>query len=197
MEDTGLQNQSSNLSASLPLSVLPHSQVMLLVSNDDESVKQDASRFLTAMAEAVSSSMGGTSGALLEIFFRSMSRSIRDSTLPGSQVPDLAVWAKAVEAGVDALSFYGGARAGHRTMLDAWFPVVASLKKDVETGVTDGVQALDRAVVEAEKGVERTKSMTAQAGRSNYVPSSSTQGIPDPGAMAVAVALKALAGSLH
>lgn len=80
---------------------------------------------------------------------------------------------------------------------DAWFPAVASLKKDVAAGVKDVVQALDHAVVEANKGVEATKSMTAQAGRSNYVPSSSTQGIPDPGAVAVAYSLTALAGALR
>lgn len=92
-------------------------QVLSLISGGSESIKQDTSRFLTAMAEAVSLSMGGTSGALLEIFFRSMSRSIKENSPDGSQVPDLVTWTKAVEAGVEALSFYGGAKAGHRTML--------------------------------------------------------------------------------
>lgn len=74
--------------------------------------QQGTTQFLIAIAEAVSESMGGTSGALLEIFFRTMSRSMQEEASGG--VPNLEAWTRAVEAGVDAMSLYGGAKAGHR-----------------------------------------------------------------------------------
>jgi len=155
-------------------------QVLQLLSSNDARLKQDTFSYLIAIAEAISLSMGGTSGALLEIFFRSMARSLRDA----SGVPDSLTWISAVSAGVESLEFYGGAKAGHRTMLDAWIPAVAALK--------DG-RGIQKAAEEAKKGSENTKQMAALAGRSNYVPSSQTQGIPDPGAVAVAQALAAVA----
>jgi hypothetical protein len=38
----------------------------------------DAPAFVVGVAEALSKSMGGTSGALLEIFFRALARSLRE-----------------------------------------------------------------------------------------------------------------------
>jgi dihydroxyacetone kinase len=48
-------------------------------------------------------------------------------------------------------------------------------------------------VVAAEAGAEATATMAGKAGRSSYVDASVTDGTPDPGAVAVAVAFKAAA----
>ena len=45
----------------------------------------------------------------------------------------------------------------------------------------------------AQQGADATKSMAASAGRANWVGESSYQGVPDPGAAAVAIALEAAA----
>ena len=45
----------------------------------------------------------------------------------------------------------------------------------------------------AMEGAEATRTMSAVAGRASYVPDSQVQGTPDPGAMAVALVLQAVA----
>ena len=77
---------------------------------------------LSALADAVSASMGGTSGVLLELMFRKMSSFL--SFCPSIGVVEMG---KAVQAGVDAVSLYGGAHVGSRTMLDALVPAAMAL----------------------------------------------------------------------
>lgn len=70
------------------------------------------------MASAVSSSMGGTSGALLELFFRAMSSSfLKERGEGGGEEGVRRAWARALGQGVTAIKFYGGADVGMRTML--------------------------------------------------------------------------------
>jgi dihydroxyacetone kinase len=132
------------------------------------------------LADAVSDSMGGTSGVLLELFFRKMS-----STLSRASSIGKAEMCEAFEAGVNAISLYGGAKAGSRTMLDALFPAAATL---VET------QSLQEAAAKAREGADSTAAMkSADAGRSNYLSEETLEGTPDPGACAAAIVLEALA----
>ena len=77
----------------------------------------DATEYLQAIASAVSSSMGGTSGALLELFFTSMSSSFRGSSNSIDGGGQSILWANALQEGVAAIKFYGGADVGMRTML--------------------------------------------------------------------------------
>ena len=132
------------------------------------------------LADAVSQSMGGTSGVLLELFFRKMS-----STLARASSIGKAEMCEAFQAGVDAISLYGGAKAGSRTMLDALLPAAVAL---VDT------QNLEEAASEAREGADSTASMkSASAGRSNYLSEETLEGTPDPGACAAAIVLETLA----
>ena len=54
-------------------------------------------------------------------------------------------------------------------------------------------KALVRAADAAEEGVRRTAALAAGAGRASYVPGEQYQGLPDPGALGVAVWLRAAA----
>jgi dihydroxyacetone kinase len=132
-----------------------------------------------ALADAVSASMGGTSGILMELMFRKMSSTLsRDSTIGNAEL------AKAFAAGVDAISLYGGATVGARTMLDALVPAAEAL-------VASG--SLPEAAEKARAGANATATMkTASAGRSNYLSESTLEGTPDPGAVAVAIVLESL-----
>ena len=132
------------------------------------------------LANAVSQSMGGTSGVLLELFFRKMS-----STLARASSIGKAELCEAFDAGVNAISLYGGAKAGSRTMLDALLPAAAAL---VES------QNLQEAASKAREGADSTASMkSADAGRSNYLSEETLEGTPDPGACAAAIVLETLA----
>jgi len=131
------------------------------------------------IADAISASMGGTSGILLELMFRKMS-----SSLALCNSVDRKALAKAFCAGVDAVQLYGGATTGSRTMLDALIPAAADLG-----------ESLTKAATHAQDGADRTAEMkVAEAGRSNYLSEDTLLGTPDPGAVAVATVLTAMAG---
>lgn len=133
-----------------------------------------------SLANAVSSSMGGTSGVLLELMFRKMSTFLNST----SDAIDAKRMHDAFEVGVNAVSFYGGASVGSRTMLDALVPAVTELKK---SGL------MKDAAIAAVKGADGTASMaSASAGRSNYLSEDSLTGTPDPGAVAVGLVLTAV-----
>lgn len=138
----------------------------------------DGSATLLALADSVSSSMGGTSGALYEIALRSASSVL-------SRSPN--AWGEAFCAGVDAIKFYGGAEAGYRTMLDSLLPAAEVIRGG--GGATQAAEA-------AEAGADSTSSMVGLAGRANYVPDETLRGVPDPGAKAAAFMLRAVAGAL-
>jgi len=144
------------------------------------------SSLFSDLADAVSASMGGTSGILLELMFRKVSTSLQSTTGEGITHKELTT---AFQAGVEAVSFYGGAQEGSRTMLDALFPASAVLVSSV--GSAADVQEAAKA---ARKGADKTATMdNAEAGRSNYLNKDVLMGTPDPGAVAVAVVLEAMA----
>lgn len=131
---------------------------------------------LGAMGDILSASMGGSSGVLLSIFFTAAAQALDDGT-------DLA---KALLAGLGRMTFYGGAKPGDRTMVDALEPALKALDAH---GVEDAAAA-------AKRGAEATAAMDkAKAGRSAYV-GSKLQGVVDPGAHAVAEVF-AVAAALH
>ena len=127
-----------------------------------------------ALADQFSKSMGGSSGVLLSIF----------AAATGHALAGGAPWPAALSAGLGRMEYYGGAREGDRTMLDALRPAVRALEQGA---------GLAGAVAAAEAGAAATATMTsARAGRSSYLAARDLQGVPDPGALAVATALRAL-----
>ena len=156
------------------------------------------------IADAVSSSMGGTSGILLELFFRRAGTSLLvakstdeggggESSSSGITSTDVAI---AFREGVSAVSFYGGAREGSRTMLDALLPASAAIFAG--GGSSSGGTDVPGAASAARAGADATANMElAEAGRSNYLSSDVLFGTPDPGAVAVAVVLEAMAQIIH
>ena len=123
-------------------------------------------------------SAGGSSGVLLSIFF----------TAVGKQLTEDSVWnQEAFKAGISAMSHYGGAKLGDRTMLDAMIPAIDQMDR----GLGFTLEA-------AKSGLEKTKSVeSTQSGRSSYLSSEKLKGIPDPGACAVVVVLEAISSVLN
>mmetsp|Transcript_4640 Transcript_4640/g.5542 ORF Transcript_4640/g.5542 Transcript_4640/m.5542 type:complete len:588 (-) Transcript_4640:619-2382(-) len=145
---------------------------------------RSASSAYGEMAEAVAGSMGGTSGALLEIAFRAgrlhlIEQDRREDEGNSTQKVD---YVGAFSAGVQAISTIGGAERGMRTMLDALMPAADELLS------TGSWEAATRA---AEEGADATTTMEGLAGRSNYVNAQLLMTVPDPGAKAVAIAMRA------
>ncbi|KAF5905423.1 triokinase/FMN cyclase, partial [Clarias magur] len=77
---------------------------------------------LTALAGMAEERMGGSSGALYSLFLTAAAPHLRDSC-------DGKDWAKALQAGTEAMKRYGGAAPGDRTMLDSLCPAVDELMK--------------------------------------------------------------------
>jgi dihydroxyacetone kinase len=101
-------------------------------------------------------------------------------------------WAAAFDGACDAISELGGAKQGDRTMLDALYPAAAAFRKVVEQG-RSWKEAVTAAASAAAQGVQKTAQMIPHRGRSVYI-GERALGSPDPGAEAVAVWLKGIAG---
>ncbi|MCF3640833.1 dihydroxyacetone kinase subunit DhaK [Rhizobium sp. TRM95111] len=134
----------------------------------------DPAAALGIMGATLATSMGGSSGVLLSIFL----------TATAQRLAGGASLADAFRSGLERVTFYGGARRGDRTMVDALEPALDAL-------AADGVAA---AAAAARAGADATRGMTrARAGRAAYVGESNLDGVPDPGAEAVASVFEAVA----
>ncbi|MCV9966624.1 dihydroxyacetone kinase subunit DhaK [Pararhizobium sp. BT-229] len=138
----------------------------------------DRAALFAVIGDTLATAMGGSSGVLLSIFF----------TAAGKASGDGGNLAASLLAGLERMTFYGGAHPGDRTMVDALSPALHALS-------AGGVRA---AADEARKGAEATKAMRkAKAGRSAYIGESDLEGVMDPGAHAVAEVFAAAAGLLE
>ena len=126
----------------------------------------DTQKLMEVVGEHLAMSMGGSSGILLSIFF----------TAAGTHFGQHQNLADALLNGLEQMKFFGGAKVGDRTMIDALEPALLALKNE-------GPAA---AAAAAKVGTESTAQMLeAKAGRSSYLNSESLEGVKDPGAVAV------------
>jgi ATP-dependent dihydroxyacetone kinase len=132
-------------------------------------------QFFAAVSDAMTRSMGGSSGVLLAIFFAAAAQASAKK----------ATWPQALQAGLHRMMDYGGAKPGDRTMIDALLPALAALGKNND---------IAKAAAAARAGANATAQMTrARAGRSTYVSAENLKGFNDPGAEAIALLLEGLA----
>ncbi|GFY95344.1 dihydroxyacetone kinase [Actinidia rufa] len=102
--------------------------------------------------------MGGTSGIIYNVFCKAAYAQLKAD---GSSVITPVQWANALEAAIAAVSKYGGARAGYRTLLDALIPASLVLKERLVAG-DDPADAFILSSEAALAGAESTKHMQAQ-----------------------------------
>jgi len=145
---------------------------------------------VAALGFSIGRAMGGTSGVLYKVFLSAAGAELAAASL--SAAPSARQLSAALAAGADAISRYGGATAGDRTMLDALQPAGRAMC-DAAGGGASMSASLAAAADAARSGAESTKLMAAAAGRSSYIPEEVLRDVPDPGAMAVACWLTALA----
>ncbi|XP_040998483.1 putative 3,4-dihydroxy-2-butanone kinase [Juglans microcarpa x Juglans regia] len=142
----------------------------------------DAAETVNEIGSSIRRVMGGTSGILYNIFCKAAYAQLIASS---QSVVTAKQWAEALEASIAAVSKYGGASAGYRTLLDALIPASAILQERLKAG-DDPCTAFVLSSEAALAGAESTKHMQAQAGRSTYVSGEILASVPDPGAMAAA-----------
>ena len=123
-------------------------------------------KLLEVVGEQLAMSMGGSSGILLSIFF----------TAAGTHFEQHKSLPEALLSGLEQMKFFGGAKVGDRTMIDALEPALLAFKN---ADIASAVEA-------AKSGAESTAQMLeAKAGRSSYLSGDNLEGVKDPGAVAI------------
>ena len=140
-----------------------------------DSYPADPHHLCMKLSKTIGHAMGGSSGILLSMFFMAAAADIKAN-------PTADPLQTGFRAGVKSVMHYGGAAVGSCTMVDALAPAM-------EKG-TD----IKSFAEHARAGADSTKDLrSASHGRSQYLAGTDLTGIPDPGAVAVATILEALA----
>ncbi|MDF6066827.1 DAK2 domain-containing protein [Streptomyces sp. NPDC053741] len=143
---------------------------------------------LDIMATSFLDEIGGTSGPLFGLLFQALSRAAVGS---GSYLTTIAL-ADGTAQGLAAIRRVGDASPGDKTLVDALDPAAAALKA---AGTSPTVTALAKAADGAWRGVWDTASLSARMGRASYL-GERASGIPDPGAVGIALFFASAAGAL-
>jgi dihydroxyacetone kinase len=143
---------------------------------------------LQAVGLSLQEVMGGTSGPLYGVLF------LRAAKVMQTADSNPAGWTQACFAACEAISALGGASQGDRTMLDALLPFSQTLESALARG-KPAAAAVQEAATVAEEAAKSTAMMTPRRGRASYLGERAI-GHPDPGAVAVAIWLRAVARSL-
>jgi dihydroxyacetone kinase-like protein len=139
-------------------------------------------QLFAAVGRAMMTSMGGASGMLFGLFFRSAEKA------PASEVLDLVTLSALFDRGLDDLKARTKAQPGDKTMFDALIPALTSLRESQ----VDLISALDQAASSAILGAQETAGLLAKFGRAKTL-GERARGTPDPGATSVAVFFTGLA----
>jgi triose/dihydroxyacetone kinase / FAD-AMP lyase (cyclizing) len=152
---------------------------------------------IMAIADTVSLTMGGTSGALYAVFFAAFASSICNN-FKNTETCGFSCIIDALKSALRSLMNVTMARKGDRTMMDALIPFVDTMVARQSAGV---VTALNDAVMAAKDGCDATKHMESMFGRSTYVAvedtKDSTEGLADPGACGIVTIVEGVRNALR
>ncbi len=151
----------------------------------DQASTPTAGSVLTLAGSTLISKVGGASGPLYGMAFRSAGKALKDVAQASPQ--DLAAALEAALAGVQKL---GAASEGEKTMVDALAPAAGAFSKAVAQRQPDEA-AFEALAAAAAAGSQATISMQALKGRASYLGPRSV-GHEDPGAASTALILAAL-----
>ncbi|CAG4949498.1 unnamed protein product [Colias eurytheme] len=126
------------------------------------------SKFLWELSEIAETDMGGTSGGVYSLGLAAAAQEFMSAKTNNSET-----WLSAWNSAMAAITKYGGAEPGDRTMLDT----------------------LHAAAIAFKEGAKATANMVARAGRASYVASGYTRD-EDAGARAAAVWINALLSTI-
>ena len=153
-----------------------------------ENAGTDLRQLLSAVAWAVMSCDGGSTGPLLGSLFLGMSEAVAGRT----ELDHAAVGAM-FEAGVAKMQQQSRAQIGDKTMMDALLPAVAALKSaDPAQGLP---AALGAAAEAAAQGAAATTNLRAKFGRARHL-GDRVIGHPDPGAVSVSLIFRGFSEGL-
>jgi dihydroxyacetone kinase len=143
-----------------------------------------ASTTLLHAADAWSDRAGGSSGALWGSGLRAGAGVLSDEEISP------VVARTAPRAALDAVTAYGNARLGDKTVVDAFLPFVESLEADLLAELPLGAAWVNAAAAAA-RAAEATASLSPRLGRARPLAARSL-GHPDPGAVSFAIVMAAV-----
>lgn len=139
------------------------------------------SNVLWELSEIAETDMGGTSGGIY-----SLGLSAASQTFTRAKSNDAVSWLTAWESAMQAISKYGGAEPGDRTMLDTLHVAAEAFKQNLNKN-----EVYQKTIQAADDAAKATAKMIARAGRASYVASGYTSD-EDAGARAVAIWITAV-----
>ncbi len=145
---------------------------------------------LLAAGEAWADRAGGTSGALWGEILVTIGDHVGDEVRPTS-----IIFAEAVSAATEAVSRYGGARLGDKTLLDTLIPFGKSLSR-ASTETLSVAEAWRASTEVARVAAEATATLSPSTGRARKHIGRSL-GTPDPGAVSMSLIIEAVSEAFH
>lgn len=138
---------------------------------------------LTKILSILSNDMGGTLGAILYIFVKSLLNHTINNLGSGESTDK--VFAKSLDEAIETLKDFTKAREGHRTVMDVLIPFVRSFNETLN---------IKEAVKVAEDSAEGTRKLAPKLGRATYVGGLEDKTVfpPDPGAYGIYQVILAL-----
>lgn len=146
----------------------------------------DIGSILTQSGSTFNRAAASTFGTLMATAFMRAGRAAK-----GRDRINLGDWAEMIRAATDGVMERGKAAPGECTMLDALVPAREAIEKCAAEGCSLD-EALARAAQAAESGARATAEMVAKHGRAGWLGQRSL-GVPDAGASAIAIMLRAVA----
>jgi dihydroxyacetone kinase phosphoprotein-dependent L subunit len=158
----------------------------LVVEGWDDFDRTDIATFLKKVAVVITSRVGGTSGPIWgTAFLRAASGAAGAEAVDGAQVVVM------LRSAVEGMKARGQAELGDKTLLDALVPAIDVIEEQTAAG-SSPAKTVAAAAIAAREAAETTRALQARRGRAAYSGERSV-GTLDPGAVAVAVILEALA----
>ncbi len=149
------------------------------VAKIQEQDPKNISDLLKLTGNSIAVIIGGVTGPVFGMFFSEMGRAVE----PEKDAIDIKDISVMFERALDKIMKVGGAKPGDKTMVDALYPAVQSLK--ISADKTESFKEAFFAMVSSAKaGAESTKDMVATKGRARYAGERSL-GYEDAGANTV------------
>lgn len=143
------------------------------------------SQLFSVAARSFHSAVGATTGPL---YASAMMAAARD--LDGKDTLEAADIVRLLPSFARGIAERGKARAGDKTMMDAWGPAARVAAEALDAGIS-APQSIARAVRAAQDGSEATRAMVASVGRAARLGARSL-GHVDPGAASAVIIIAAL-----
>lgn len=157
-----------------------------LVSISGELESLSLSDMFKKIGMTLMSAVGGSSGVLYGSAYLAAAKAA-----VGKEYLDISGTSDMLEAMVNAIMERGNAKPGQKTMVDALYPAVDSLKKAISGGKSEpeALEAMKQAAID---GASHTKDMEAVRGRACYQANKGL-GHLDPGAVTMSYQIACLA----